>query len=233
MASDSLPVSLTVNCGFARAGILQLSYLPKGVSRTTLHRRKRAEEFQDLFSSFSLSATYFEEDKVRKVSLFDRHCDKVIKHFSKKWHPTEVKADYVKTFSPSVWTALGFSSKAKHTYSKCTECATKYSNLQKKFPLHPCFTPPDETISLSSIIDKSEKETTRTILGKLNVSYEENFGHIFCSSVVKFCSQSENIEEKRSKLDKKKEKRKLQVSIRNNIDSQFRVKAALSYLFRK
>ena len=235
MIADKTFVSLVVNCGFARVGILELSRLPKGVFRTLSHKRKRAQDFQTLFSTFTFPSQYFEEDQARKTSLFDRHCEIVIRSCSKKWHPTESRAEYLETFKLSVWRSLSSSLQQKHSYSKCNECGRKYMHLQEKIPFHPCFIPSGDVLNHTTIHDESlsEKQLTQRIFSQLNGSFRERFGHNFSESAVKFCGTSENISERISKNQKKKEKRKLQRSFRNHLNEQFRENAALSLLSEK
>ena len=235
MIADKTFVSLVVNCGFARVGILELSRLPKGVFRTLSRKRKRAQDFQTLFSTFTFPSQYFEEDQARKTSLFDRHCEIVIRSCSKKWHPTESRAEYLETFKLSVWRSLSSSLQQKHSYSKCNECGRKYMHLQEKIPFHPCFIPSGDVLNHTTIHDESlsEKQLTQRIFSQLNGSFRERFGHNFSESAVKFCGTSENISQRISKNQKKKEKRKLQRSFRNHLNEQFRENAALSLLSEK
>ena len=75
----------------------------------------------------------------------------------------------------------------------------------------------------------SEKDITRSILGELNGSFSEKYGHTFSTAIVKYCGRSENIQTRMSQVEKKR-KVKLQRAFRDQVNSHFRENAALSFL---
>lgn len=142
------------NCGFARCAIRELT--PKG-RNTVVYKQQRMIEFRDLFKdcpNYGLSSAYFEDTTKGRESTFDRHCDKIIESWNKKWHPPEKRLLYSTTFAVSNWKALPIEKKVKHTLSCCQECYNEHDNLQMCFPLKPHYM--DKPI-VSVNVDKLEK----------------------------------------------------------------------------
>ena len=127
-------VSLQFNCGYARCAIRELTPRSQKVDK-----QKRASDFQDLFKDcphYGISQSYFKDNSGRP-SLFNRHCDKIIRSWSKKWHPAEQRKKYESSFSISAWKTLSTVGQQKHTLACCQECCKKHEELQLGFPLKP------------------------------------------------------------------------------------------------
>ena len=88
-------------------------------------------------------------------------------------------------------------------------------------------------MSFSDDNSTSRKVLTRNILSDLNSSYQERFSCSFSESAIEFCGRSENIEKKRSRVEKQREKRKIQRSITSHVNTQLRDTAAMSFLSEK
>ncbi len=104
------PVSLQVNCGYARTAIFEYSPTTRGrKGRAGIDKISRASKFKALFSNgnncnYEYPEGYFE--CTRATSLFDRHCDKVLDGFAKWPCPERTKLKYLETFSVQKWCAL-------------------------------------------------------------------------------------------------------------------------------
>ena len=142
-------ISLMRNCGFAQCAIHELaSKFGK--------RQQLTAEFQDVFKdcpSYGLPPSYFDDD-ARQVSPFNRHCDKIIASWNKKWHPPESRQKYESTFSIANWKALSVQVRQKHTLACCQECCSNHQDLQLSFPLKPCY---EDTPLVSVNVQKLEK----------------------------------------------------------------------------
>ena len=100
--SSAKHFSLDFNCGFARCAIRELT--PK-VRNAAIDKQQRMTGFQELFKDcpdYGIPISYFDASSNRG-SLFNRHCDKVIEGWSKKWHPSEHRLEYENTFSIANW----------------------------------------------------------------------------------------------------------------------------------
>ena len=51
---DQTPVSLLLNCGYARVAVCEFSAVKRGKSRCSLSREERAKKFQKLFANCSV-----------------------------------------------------------------------------------------------------------------------------------------------------------------------------------
>ena len=176
--------SLDFNCGFARCAIRELT--PK-VRNSAIDKQQRMTGFQELFKDcpdYGVPLSYFDASSNRG-SLFNRHCDKVIEGWSKKWHPSENRLEYEKTFSIANWKALTALEKQKHTLACCQECCNEYQVLQQSFPLKPCYLEePLVVINKQKLEKLGKKEATRTALSELNDSFSGKFQSTFVDSLV-------------------------------------------------
>ena len=137
------PVSLKVNCGYARTAIRELTPTKTGLHGRYVQSAKRSQEFRQLFDipTYALQSSIFESDSSHS-STFDKMCDTVLNMFSKKWHPSTARIEYTATFSTAKWKALSDESKSKHTLSNCEACYYEFQHLQETFPVKPVFVPP-------------------------------------------------------------------------------------------
>ena len=206
-----MPISLLVNCGFARTAIRELSTKHKG------QHHKRADAFKEQFqsSTFQIPENYFQITK--HDSTFNRRCERILSGFAKRWHPSESRKEYLDTFSKSAWQKLTKDEREKHTLSKCSACALEHSAIQATFPLKPIF---ECTSTLDSIYKHQgtskteEASVTRQVLTSVNLYHKQTFGKSLTQSVTSLCPE-EQIEKKRTPAEKKKERRTLLRKIRN------------------
>ncbi len=177
------PVSLQVNCGFARTAIFEYSPTTRGRnSRMGIDKEERVSKFKAMFSSgkncnYTYPNKYFERS--RATSLFDRHCEKIVDGFAKKW-PEGTKQRYLKQFSTKKWSELPIEEKHQHTYGHCSKCHDKYESLQIAFPVKPTYYPPSNvTIDCSALERQGVKQFTRKALTTLDNIYQTEVGMSF------------------------------------------------------
>ena len=93
------PVSLRVNCGYARTAIRELTPTKTGLHGRYVQSAKRSQEFRQLFDipTYALQSSIFESDSSHS-STFDKMCDTVLNMFSKKWHSSTARIEYTATF---------------------------------------------------------------------------------------------------------------------------------------
>ena len=184
---DRTPISLLINCGYARVAVFEFSAVKRGKSRFFLNREERAEKFQKVFancSSFARPDEYW-VDTVK--SNFNRHCDYILDCFTKKWNSNSTRVQYLETFSTKNWEAIP---------------------LEKKVSAFPCYEPEsliEINLPSSSSNTATIKESVATckVMAELNKSYELSFNYSFTESLLKHCSESEGIVCKESAVVKK------------------------------
>lgn len=140
-----IPITLQINCGFTRVALREL------LSPEELKKRKEIayEEGRQGFLSLFSSATYGipEEYQLSENRNFTKCCEKVLDHFSKKWHPPSKRLEYISSLSIENWKHLASSAKEKHTLAFCGACFNNHQLLQH-FPGKPVFFPPEPITSL-------------------------------------------------------------------------------------
>ena len=108
-------LALTVNCGYARTVIRELSKPKRGKSWRNIEKCAREEEFRTLFDlpTFKLKEELFVSPNLQlhHPTPFDRYCDEINACFSKKWHPTAKRIEYLDIFSICRWKELPDSTK--------------------------------------------------------------------------------------------------------------------------
>lgn len=97
-------VSLTVNCGFARVAIRELT----PCSRKCLKLDDRTSKLQYTKDTnfLSLMITLSANVEKKHQSQFNRDCEKILKGFATKWHLHNARKEYEQHFSISKWNAL-------------------------------------------------------------------------------------------------------------------------------
>ena len=144
-------------------------------------------DFQVLFKdcpNYGIPPSYFDASSNRG-SLFNRHCDKIIEGWRKKWHPSENRLKYETTFSMANWKALNTHEQQKHTLTRCQECCNEHQVLQQSFPLKPCYLDqPLVVVNAQKLERLGKKEGTRTTLAELNDSFSDTFQRNFVDSLV-------------------------------------------------
>ena len=148
------------------------------VTPTTSEHRK--SEFHK-FSCFSLP--YNETTQYSNgISPFDKHCDKVLLVFSKRWNPPQAGLDFEKQFSIENWKALTTEKQWEHFLSNRIACSRNHMKLQKTFPAGPVYESPSYiALSLPNVTEgskRSEKQEVRAVLGKLNAQWERQHNHV-------------------------------------------------------
>ena len=181
MYTPGLHTSLDFNCGFARCAVRE--YTPKG--STQIDQSKRESDLRDLFTdcpNYGLTSSYFAP--AEHGSLFNRHCEKIIATWSKKWHPKESRNDYERNFSVSKWKALPADDKQLHTLACCKQCQTY--DLQLIFPGKPHYEqPPILALNHTELQRLGTKQGTRDVLREINQSFEQQSQKSFTDSLVK------------------------------------------------
>lgn len=215
-----VPIVLQINCGYARVAVFELS---KGQHRSS----SLAEQFQKLFSSNGFLKTPHYWDPNNK-SGFLKHQSVIRDCFCKSWRQSERRNDYISSFSVSKWVDLSADKQMQHTMSNCLACANDQLELQIAFPMLPCYFPP-AVVDISIPMDTTEQEVTRTVLRELNQSYQSNYQHSFLDSALKV-GKALGIERRKSAVEKKRDKRKLQRGFRDAVNKHFSNNAGVSFL---
>lgn len=119
---------------------------------------------------------------------FDRNCKKVLSLFT-KWKNREKRMAYLHHFSIENWTQLSASSKAKHTFSNCTQCAIVNNELQQTFPGKKLQPSSGLTTTVTELMNvngqrSSETSVTTNILAELQPLYYEQYGQSFTESLA-------------------------------------------------
>ena len=210
------PAALLINCGFVRVSLRELHYNSTANTFDVLHGRFGEE--------YGIQAALFAKRGHNK-SIMEYAIPIILKAFTKKWHPTKAKQEYLDHFSQAIWSNLSLGDKRLHTLSDCKQCMEKSYFLQCTFPLKPTLSPPDpETQPLPSRED--EASTTRTVLDQLNSSYCSKYGHTFLTSAIQY-SRDEPIVRKKTKYENKKAKRAILRECRDSMNKQLSDQVAL------
>ncbi len=228
MASGAhCPLSLTVNCGFARVAIHQITNdLSDNRGRTG---GRQATKFQSLFQGcdhYGIPDVYF--DRTGRNSQFDRHCELVLNTFKRKWYPQNAKASYLSVFSTLKWVALPENQKAKHTLTKCEESHQTYPELQETYPAKPVYNPAVVTINPDVIKRMGPKRFAEQCTKDLDGAYQQAVGKSFTQQLVS--TPKLGIQRKKTPCPRKKEKRAVLRNIRNHLNLQLADKATISLL---
>ena len=112
MAGKRVPITLQINCGYSRVAIVELH---KGQQRSTSDKAFISQKFQEIFSSngyLEKPSNYWHNGS---RSLFDKHLNYNLDSFSKAWQPTELRREYISTFSIGKWIDLPSEKQLLHT----------------------------------------------------------------------------------------------------------------------
>ena len=180
-----IPISLQINCGYARVAIRELT----PTNKSELNLSLRATKLRELFSisSYEMPELLFQPDDRQRVP-FDRKCGPLLEFMKKKWHPSTKRVEYLSTFSVVKWKSLSGTQKQVHALANCVACYRSHQHLQESFPRKPVFLSPPPIIQLPEIADSSkreEKDLARTVLSELNSTWEDRFSHTFSMSSPK------------------------------------------------
>ena len=212
------PISLNVNCGFARVAIQELT----SRDRKCLKLEERASKFQSLYTGYqyAIPDDYFVHKYGKKhQSQFNRDCEKILKGFANKWHPHNARKEYEEKFSISNWHALSAADKSSHTLSNCTACFTQFYEQQKHFPLKPAYQPSSVlTFDQDKVQQMPEKQLVQATLDQLDQVFQEEYHHSFTEAAIKHGKRQ--LERKRSKKKKRQERRNLMRKCRDKMTTQ-------------
>ena len=222
-AAPGTATALSINCGFCRVAIVELTDYKK--CRRAINQVAREEKFSELFSCFNLDDSFFATND-KRLSLFQKRCDQVLDMFRKKWNPTSLRMKYLETFSISSWEKLSMIEKKKHLLSKCERCR------QKNFPVKPVFedalcSAVSEMIAHTS--QKTKKEAITSIWSPVDSAFKAKFGESFKTSVTTSC-QHLGLQSKVTPIEKRDEKRTLCRVIRDDMNKQLSASAPSSIL---
>ena len=142
-----LPISLQVNCGYARCAIRELT--PKNEN---LDKQKRESELKQLFepssSTYGISESYF-------VGTSDQPSQ----------FECQSRKKYEETFSTDNWKALSVEKQPKHTLASCKECRNQHHDLQHEFPLGPHYEhDPVVSVDVASLQELGKVKGTKRAL---------------------------------------------------------------------
>ena len=129
--------------------------------------------------------------------------DTTLTYFSKKWHPSSLRLEYVDTFSISKWKDLSATAKESHSLSCCNACYNSHPSLQKAYPGKPVYEP--QTVMSLPALD-TEKGLARSILAELNPIWENQFAHKFTEAILKLLPECKLVQ-KKTKTEHKREGR--------------------------
>ena len=222
-----MAVALQINCGYARVAIHELSSVKRGTSRQELDKVKRCEGFRELFSMplYHLTDDMFTSTNYRPTR-FDNLCESILKHFTKKWHPTSARLEYKQIFSISNSKALRTETKEMHSLCNCNACYNFFPALQKAYPGKPTYEP-KVIVNIPPLAQ--EKAVARQVLAELNPIWESRYTHSFAESIPRMLPEC-NLVRKKCKVEKTEEDRRRKRKIVSDINNQLAQNATMTVL---
>lgn len=119
-----------ITCNFARCAIHHFTTKDEGRFHK-LSKGSYAKILHDYNQQFAdtpaLKTTYTVASKKFKA---------ITKIFGEKWHPNQVKQEFLDTFCPEQWKSTDPLEKSKHTLRHCNVCKEKHESLSQSFPMH-------------------------------------------------------------------------------------------------
>lgn len=194
------PISLKINCGYARTAIYELT----GCDKTQVTNAKVAERsrgFQELFTKFQFPANFF-TNRENGRSIFDENCHTIMTFFSKKWNKLS-KSEYTSMFSTIKWKGMAEAEQLQHSLSYCNCCSRNHQHLQPAFPGKPMYTAPPAFVTLSGE-QTCTKRAERSVLRELNQLWEEKYDHIFTNALPSLTPEEDLVEKKSKDREKKR-----------------------------
>ena len=186
-----------MNCGYARTAIRELSLSQRGSKQTLIDKTKQVQQFRELFDlpTFKLKDDLFTSPnpELHLPAPFDRYCERINACFSKKWHPSSKRVEYLDTISMARWKDLPELTKVTHSMGYCTACYNAYPTLQAAFPEKPVYEP-HTIVSLPA--SASERELARNVLAELNPTWENQFSHTFTEAIPKVVPECKLVRKK-------------------------------------
>ena len=215
-----------MNCGYARTAICELSSSQRGI----IDKTKREQQFRELFDlpTFKLKDDLFTSPnpELHLPAPFDRYCERINACFSKKWHPSSKRVEYLDMFSMARWKDLPELAKVTHTMGYCTACYNAYPTLQAAFPEKPVYEH-HKIVSLPAF--SSEREFARNVLAELNHTWENRFSRTFTEAIPKVVPEC-NFVQKKGKMEKKNEEQAQKRKLVSEINEHFSQNATMSVL---
>ena len=230
-------VALIVNCGYARVSIDENSNpgLTGQHARKTIDVSRRMKRFKDQFSThpdYGIHSSYFDETGKDHCTPFDRDCKKVLDGFSSKFRSDigVSRESYVAQFSSIKWHELPNAEKSKHTLGNCNRCYELHEDYQRSFPLKPMYEPqtPVVTIDPGALQSQGVQKFTLNVLRELDRVFTNEASTSFTDALVR--TKSLRLDRRKTKTEKRKEKRQIEKSITKQVNDFFAEKAAISML---
>lgn len=229
--------ALLVNCGYARVSIHENSNpgIAGPQARQTINVQHRMNEFASQFSTYpeyGIPSGYFEVNGKDNSSPFDRDSRKILDGIRGKFR-SEIGAPrdaYVNTFSSKKWSELPDSEKKEHRLSNCTQCFELHEELQASFPLKPVHRPeqPIVTVHTDALQRQGVKAFTTNLLAELDRVYNSEANTSFTDALLK--TKTSGLERKKTKEQKRKEKRATHRELTKKVSEHFAEKATITLL---
>ena len=131
--------------------------------------RPKIQDFELVFvgPGFCVKEGYFDKSSKGCPSLFDAHCKRVMKAWVSIPN-SELRQNYLATFSLKKWDSLSAKEKGTQSLSNCHACANTFDSIQRTFPLKPYFQPTSILTEASSIENEYPKfnEKCKKLIGK-------------------------------------------------------------------
>ena len=224
-----------MNCGFARTTIHQNSTsFQDGRYIKTIDKNKRALNFRSQFNmctNYGIPERYFDDKFKDKTSLFERDCEKITKAFQSKWpHGSCIdRKRYLEKFSAANWSGLPTEEKLMHTMSRCAKCFECCSDFQRSFPLKPFYEHKVLVqVDTQAIHRQGVRKFTSKVLAEINNIYEHEVGTTFENALAE--DASIGLESKKTRYEKKKEKRETARQYTKKVNQIFAQNAAINHL---
>ena len=155
--------------------------------------QRRFEKFEALFeidedaACSSSSARSFH--RYGDGATFNKSCKRLLEQFNKKWARPELKADWLREFSPDAWRALDSATRLSHDMSDCHACASAHTQLHYAFPHKVTPFSPPNTMSVSAkrladdiakVKDSQRQQVAHNCLQEIQTSFQQNYGTDIC-----------------------------------------------------
>ena len=191
----TLQMACAFNCSFARCAIRTFTTELGKDSHGRLSpadMQRRFEKFEELFeledvACSSSSARSFH--RYVDCKTFNKSCKRLLDQFNKRWARPELKADWLREFSPDAWRALDNAARLSHDMSDCHACASAHPLLHNAFPHKVTPLSPPNTMSVvakrladdvAKVKDRQRQQVAHNCLEELQTSFHQNYGTNIC-----------------------------------------------------
>ena len=197
-----------INCNYARVAIRHFSSkrlpssrrFPKGIKPKIL-----ADYNHHFTDNENLKGTY---------SLASRKFPIICQHFNRRWNTTEVREEYLTTFSVTAWKKLSPEEKRQHTLQKCKACETQFQVLSAAFPCK-LGNKKKPLIFFNKKDLLSPTRFGRKALQELNTLTEENFGKPIQDVLID--TPRSRLSKKPTSDERKRERRRVEREVRDDM----------------